>query len=712
MSELLTDLISLPEVAALAGVRRPVVTTWRRRHPSFPAPAQTEGGRPLFKARDVVEWLVGTGRADRSTIEPDLRLHLLTCLPLQAGVSAGVGRRRTLRPQELVGAITALVCLHHLDDEPLRPTGYTDRQVVDALRERAAEADWDDELLRSEIDALPPDAAWLAQVVDELIEAAWGSAQAYERVLAARQRFGVPALYEDAVTPQLARLMAGLSGSRDRADEYGHLRVADHRAGTGDLLMAVRRELGDHDALAIDAVESDSFLGRVLRRRLVVQGLPRGSWQVGIGSDAAGRRPVADVLIMQLPYRPAESRADTDPFAEIGQVARGLAPGQTAVVLGPAELLVDALPPYRPAARSRNELLATGRVEAVVHLPGGLVPFRPGYRTGLWVLRREESSPWQGRVLLADVSDRALTDRVVDELVVDVVTWRRQGHHPDSHLRAYASQVNIADLTLPRRPLTARRPVRLREAVRDGRVTIAEVAEMEAALDDLSGPRPRLRSRLGARDEREQPGTRSVGALVRDGHLLIVPGVRVASDDVAPVGHHPVVGPDEVTGHASIGSRLIDRAVFAERYPRARLTEPGDVIVSLAPAVRALHDVGGFSVVEFPTRVVRIRPDGRARFTPRLLTALINAAQKRRAPGAVRPSSRLTDLQLPLLTPADVERLDALLAALDERRNLARRELDLLDDLGRRAVAGLTDGILTIAEGPPLAGPLRAEEQD
>ncbi|MER7585939.1 hypothetical protein ABTW72_00195 [Micromonospora sp. NPDC127501] len=712
MNTLLTDLISLPEVAALAGVRRPVVTTWRRRHPSFPAPAQVEAGRPLFKARDVVEWLVETNRAVRSTIEPDLRLHLLACLPLQAGASTGVGRRRNLRPQELVGAMTALICLHHLDDEPLRPAGYTDRQAIDALRERAAEADWDDQLLRSEIDTLPSDAAWLAEVVDELIEAAWGCAQAYERVLAARQRFGVQALYEEAVTPQLARLMASLSGARERVDEQGYLQVADYRAGVGDLLMTVRHQLGDHEPVVIRAADSNPFLVRILRRRLAVQGLSRGSWQVATARGLATGISPADVVLVHVPYRPSESRTDTDPFAEINEVARGLAPGQTAVVLGPAELLVDALPPYRPAARSRNELLSTGLVEAVVQLPGGLASFRPGYRTALWVLRREDPSPWQGRVLLADVSDRALTEHVVDELVVDIVTWRRNGHRPEEHLRAYASQVNIADLTAPRRPLTARRPARARDVVRDGRVTVAEVTEMEVALDDLAGPRPRLRSRLAARDEREQPATRSIAALVRDGHLQIVSGVRIAGDDALTEGHHPVIGPDEVIGRAPIGSRLIDRVIFAERYPRARPTEPGDVIVSLTPTLRAHHDTEGFSVVEFPTRVLRIRPDGRARFTPRVLAALINAATQRRAPGAVRPSSRLTDLQLAVLPPADVARLDALLTASEVRRNLARRELELLDDLDRRAVAGLTDGLLTIAEGPPLTGPPRAEEQD
>lgn len=213
-----TDLISLPEIATLAGVRRPVVTTWRRRYPAFPTPAQVDRGRPLFKAREVVDWLVDTGRAERQSIEPDLRLHLLAGLTLRAASSTGVGRRRTLTPQQLVPAITALICLHHLDDEPLHPSGYTDRQVVEALRERAVEVDWDDELLRSEIEALPTEAAWLTEVVDELIEAAWGTAQAYERVLAARNRFAVPQLYEAAILPQLARLMVGLSGVREHAD--------------------------------------------------------------------------------------------------------------------------------------------------------------------------------------------------------------------------------------------------------------------------------------------------------------------------------------------------------------------------------------------------------------------------------------------------------------------------------------------------------------
>ncbi len=244
-----------------------------------------------------------------------------------------------------------------------------------------------------------------------------------------------------------------------------------------------------------------------------------------------------------------------------------------------------------------------------------MVPFRPGYQTALWVLRHEEAPEWQGRVLLADVSDRPLTDRVADELILDVATWRREGHRPEQHLRAYASQVRIADLIVPRRPLTARRPATLREMVRDGRRTVAELAELEVDLNRLAGPRPQVRTLLAAQDDIQRAPTRSIGALVRDGHLVLLNGSRIADADVSGDGHYPVVGPPELAGATQVGSRRIDRAVFAQRYPRARLTEAGDLLVTMTPWLRAYHDAAGTSVVDYPTRVLRILPDGGERFT-------------------------------------------------------------------------------------------------
>ena len=47
--------ISQARVAMLAGVSRPAVTQWRKRHPDFPAPVNRDGDR--FLLDDVIGWL-------------------------------------------------------------------------------------------------------------------------------------------------------------------------------------------------------------------------------------------------------------------------------------------------------------------------------------------------------------------------------------------------------------------------------------------------------------------------------------------------------------------------------------------------------------------------------------------------------------------------------------------------------------------------------
>ncbi|MGH3985325.1 MAG: hypothetical protein ACRDST_22220, partial [Pseudonocardiaceae bacterium] len=112
-------LISMPEIAELAAVQRPVVTTWRRRHGNFPSPAGTAGTRQLFDAREVAEWLIATGRADRQQVEPDLQMHTLGAL------------RDALPAPDLVATTTALICLRHRDgDEPLSESNLQERAAT------------------------------------------------------------------------------------------------------------------------------------------------------------------------------------------------------------------------------------------------------------------------------------------------------------------------------------------------------------------------------------------------------------------------------------------------------------------------------------------------------------------------------------------------------------------------------------------------------
>lgn len=71
-------LVGLIEIARRAGVRRPVVSDWRRRHADFPKPVAELAVGPVFWWPDVERWLVATGRStnqDRADIWPADRLN-------------------------------------------------------------------------------------------------------------------------------------------------------------------------------------------------------------------------------------------------------------------------------------------------------------------------------------------------------------------------------------------------------------------------------------------------------------------------------------------------------------------------------------------------------------------------------------------------------------------------------------------------------------
>jgi hypothetical protein len=158
-----------------------------------------------------------------------------------------------------------------------------------------------------------------------------------------------------------------------------------------------------------------------------------------------------------------------------------------------------------------------------------------------------------------------------------------------------------------------------------------------------------------------------------------------------------VLGTEEVLGTRRPGQRRVDREVFARNHPNARLTVPGDVLVTTIPRPGVMVDTHGYAIAEFPVRILRIPEAETEQFTPRVLAALLFAdGSGTRAAGAVRAGRALEDHRVPLLPPAQVRRLDQLLAEIGARRDLAHRELDVLDELQTAAIGGLTDGTLTL----------------
>ncbi|MGI8335258.1 hypothetical protein ACRYCC_35360 [Actinomadura scrupuli] len=680
------QLMSMTEIAELANVRRPVVTTWRRRHETFPKPSAGDQAHPLFDSEQIVSWLVETGRAQRSTIEGDLRLYTLARLGAQ------------MPPRALISSLTALICLRHLTDDEL-DDGTPG--LIARLRELAQGVDPDDRLLLSEIRAVR--ASWLPQVVDDLVEAAWGTQNAFERVMEVRERLGAVELSVDRLDPTLVGLIAKLTDAVQQADRDGAARIADPYAGAGDLLLAVAATTRDDQELRITASCPDPYVARLTRRRLAVRDLHEGGFEVR--TDPKDDLEDANIIVTQVPYRPAEERSDADALRLLNDISLRLAPGTIAVVVAPADTIAG-LDPAADAGTLRSELLASGSVKAIVRLPGGLVPYRPGYEVALWVLSADYSSSLRGWALLADVSDPDLTSTVTDALATDVLTWRHEAFDPDAHARTFAVQTPVAALVTSPRPLTPRYLPTERELYQDVPERVARALELERVLREVRPDRPMLHSDLATRANPIPPRTSTISELTRGGRaktnrLSLRKGTRIApelirlGDDTATRAHsYPVLGPPEALGRTPLGARRIDRIAFETSYPKAQRSLPGDVIITAVPEPAAVIDHDGYSVVEFPARILRVTERGKEQFTPRVLAALLNRAG--RPEGAIRPVQRLEELRLPLLSAADLAQFDRLLAELEERRRQAWKEIHALDELRRIAVAGLSDGTLTL----------------
>ncbi|MFH9959640.1 hypothetical protein ACH4OX_36275 [Streptomyces roseolus] len=70
------DVVLLAEAARIAGVGRPAVVNWRRRHPDFPAPVGGDDVHPVFARSAVVAWLLAHDKIAVPTNVPAATLEL------------------------------------------------------------------------------------------------------------------------------------------------------------------------------------------------------------------------------------------------------------------------------------------------------------------------------------------------------------------------------------------------------------------------------------------------------------------------------------------------------------------------------------------------------------------------------------------------------------------------------------------------------------
>ncbi|MFD3465617.1 hypothetical protein ACFWWM_04475 [Streptomyces sp. NPDC058682] len=693
--------IGYTEIAALAQVKRPVPTTWSRRHSDFPAPVTRESGSPLFDAREVVDWLIrtGHGNAEPRRLRAEAALHTLSAWR-SSGLSAPV----------LVGALTALICLRQQYDAPVSEHAWGD------LLDQAADLDAEDTFLLSELRAVPdPDhlGPALGALADELTEAAYTPAEAFGWVLDARRRLGSHDLAADEPTPVVARALAALAGVDTLTDEAV---LATPYARSGDLLAALHTTAPEDSGHTYLAAEPDSALARLVRRRMLVRGVFEFLLDVTEGAElSTDDWGDPDVLVCVLPYEASETRSARRTLERIQDLTDYLGDSSTAVVLGPADALVRSLPRHGDADRLRRSFLGEGLLKAAISLPDGAFAYRPGYRTAVWILARTPKDERAGRVLLADYSAQPLTEPVLDVLAEDIAIWRASAWRGDRrHEFRHAIVVPAKDLD--DRPGSAFTPQHrspeswYTRAVVERPARIADVERHLAELDERATRRAGIDGPLKAgavlRPEDQPVRRTTVRRLLKDRRLRRRPGHRIAPEHLAADGHYAVIGPEEILGASRFGSRRIDRGLVLTAYEHVQFTEPGDLVVTTSPRFGVHVDTEGLSVVVAPARILRVHSDADPPVRPRVLAALLRASayDHGRTSGAVRASRGIEDLSVPDLGREELERYDAVLAEIERRAELLRQQSEALDDLARITAAGMADGTLTIQNLPELPG--------
>jgi hypothetical protein len=337
--------LTLTDIAELARVRRPVVSTWRRRPRArggvqvpFPQAASSAGGVERFDRDEVVAWLEKTGRGNNVEARQDAPA---------VSVPDGVD----------VEDVVVLLCLHALTGEEL--DGLSNSQLADL----AEHADPHDQLVLREVRALAETPA-LTRYVDDLIEASFGLQDALARVESGR----------------LSR-EAAERGLTEGVVELVRTVASACRVHLGDEIVALvpptERQLtsGVGSGFAGLLLDPDNSATRGQRRRARID-------SVEVLDEAAATVRVLSVV--------GESAAEALDAAD--DLAVSLGPSDVGIVIGPAAVLCDRL--LGEAEQRRSQTLRPGILTMAVRLPRGFWKAAHRQSLALWVLRGGRSAQW------------------------------------------------------------------------------------------------------------------------------------------------------------------------------------------------------------------------------------------------------------------------------------------------------------------------------
>ncbi|TAM66866.1 MAG: hypothetical protein EPN48_14345 [Microbacteriaceae bacterium] len=651
MSTSTSLLIDLTGVARLANVRRPVASVWRTRFASapdaFPRVASEKGGRLLFDAMSVAQWLARTEHGNNPDAVAD-------------AAAAATPADFDFAEASHVAAVDALLALRAASGESVGGL------AVNELRRRAVAADPDDSCLVTEVSTARE--TW-PEWADLLADAAYSPIQASQLLERRHGATQSSAGSSSPLTGDAEALLVALTKALT-ADRQAEL-VVGARV-TPSLVAEFVSQISDE----VDVVVSSLTEGRGIRRRLLCDGLM-----------LPARHSVQDASRLYIERQPSRGAGSTSEMLQaIDELVLGMRDRDRAIVLAPAAVLAEPVAPADGLART--DVLRSGRVRAIVKLPSGLVTAAPREALALWVLGRETGDvPVADRfTAVSDLSHAALTTATRADLTSDVIAAMGSARDIRAHAFRFTRLVRTTLLLASSGAL----------------VTASVSAETPWSSRDLPALLDRARADLDDDVPLTAPAAgpgptvapAHVESLISEGHLRALPGTRVTAEEYAGSGLVAIAAED-LGQPARIGERRVDPLAFAAQHPSARLTAAGDVVFRTAPTPRAWVDPDGSKVVVHPARVLRIDQADPGGLVPELI-----AADVERSPGGAGSWRRWNLRRVPPLVSAP---LRAALTDLANRRGALARRIEALDTYAELLAAGVVFGTVTLSDDAATA---------
>jgi hypothetical protein len=647
--------VTMQSIADLTHVQRGVVSMWRARsagtpHPFPPSVAEDE---LLFDAQQIADWLEATGRGNNPEAPLEVLLHSSRFEELAADPEAA----------------SILFLLHDLCGAPLSGTRATGgpQSITSRMHERLTPGGQVADLLAQED---------LVDAVDELAEAAFSGRALLDRLVATFIRPRGP-WARNALTQAGAALIVEIL--------RGLLETASRRLdpqGPGGLLLTAElaRALADEEQpfYGVDPVDATTAEARTALRMIAAHA---GTDRISERTDLPGEPHLA--LLHDQQVEDAE-----DFYERIDSMLLDLGPADIALVLGPAELLLDPLRDETlRSARSRLLLPRPERpapLRYAARLPKGLSRFGGRRRLALWVFGTAVPHAGTDWTIYGEHADTALTDSSRTAIAADIAAALDGGTALTAH--AFLRSTRLATGALVRRRDLRLSP--LTGPAREGGESLARLWELD---DGTLSQNIALRAADEDRTDPTLSWAEALGALARE-----IRGTRLPSQVIgAPAaGSVTVIGPQEVRDPSLLGSRAVDRLILEKAVAHSILTLPGDVVFTAEGGAAAYVDTLGGHVLQAPARVLRCRPDARV---PRVLHPRVVAADIAGQEGRDRRTWRLRTI------PAEtVPALNAVGPLLEDRRAELRRRLDSLDQLEDELIQALAAGTLAATLTTPM----------